>query len=55
MLRLYDIPDSTFDSDEDSDEDDDAEGMSEYKFTCVTSTVLISSSDWCPAIASMCQ
>ena len=27
VLRLYDIPDNTFDSDEDSDEDDDAEGM----------------------------
>ena len=26
VLRLYDIPDNTFESDEDSDEDDDAEG-----------------------------
>ena len=26
VLRLYDIPDSTFESDEDSDEDDDVEG-----------------------------
>ena len=26
VLRLYDIPDNTFESDEDSDEDDDVEG-----------------------------
>jgi translation initiation factor 3 subunit D len=26
VLRLYDIPDNTFESDEDSDEDDDGEG-----------------------------
>ena len=28
VLRLYDIPDNTFESDEDSDEDDDVEGKS---------------------------
>ena len=26
VLRLYDIPDNTFESDEDSDEDDEVEG-----------------------------
>ena len=26
VLRLYDIPDNTFESDEDSDEEDEAEG-----------------------------